>query len=212
MLTGTDAVVHLAWYVENDYLVSPKNIECCIGTLRMAEVIRRSQLTHLVAIGTCLEYKPSLDLLNVTDTVMPDTIYGVAKATTYTVLQEQLTSSCTKFAWCRVFYLNGEGARNESLLPRLHHAFHTGEPMVVRNPEMVLDYMRVEDAARQISETLLHGRKGIINICSGVGVTVREIVENLRKKSRFPNSVSYSANQIEDNPATRIGKPSFGYN
>jgi dTDP-6-deoxy-L-talose 4-dehydrogenase (NAD+) len=210
VLNGTDAVVHLAWYVEKDYLTSPKNLECCIGTLRMVEVIKRSQVGHLVAIGTCLEYKPSLALLEVSDVVMPDTIYGVAKATTHRILQEQLECTRTKVAWCRVFYLNGEGVRDESLIQRLSYAFDTGEPMVVRNPEMVLDYMRVEDAARQISETLLGEKTETINICSGVGITVREIVENLRENSKFPDSVSYCTTGAKDNSVTRVGKPSLG--
>ena len=210
VLNGTDAVVHLAWYVEKDYLTSPKNLECCIGTLRMVEVIKRSQVGHLVAIGTCLEYKPSIALLDVSDVVMPDTIYGVAKATTHRILQEQLECTRTKVAWCRVFYLNGEGVRDESLIQRLSYAFDTGEPMVVRNPEMVLDYMRVEDAARQISETLLGEKTETINICSGVGITVREIVENLRENSKFPDSVSYCTTGAKDNSVTRVGKPSLG--
>ena len=45
ILDQIDAIVHLAWYVQEGYLTHPKNIDCCVGTLRMIEALKRSQIS-----------------------------------------------------------------------------------------------------------------------------------------------------------------------
>ncbi len=206
-LDDIDTVIHLAWYVGDDYLNSPLNLDCCLGTLRMVESLRRSQISHFVVVGTCLEYKPSIGPLTVSDEIEPDTIYGVSKFTTHKIAQQLLHGTGITMSWCRMFFLFGDGQRSNALLPRLKKSFAIGKDLVIDNPASVIDLMDVSQAAVDITERVLHPQNGVFNICSGIGRSVRDIVESLRDGAQYPQAVRYAPIEDRPQPMILIGIP-----
>lgn len=83
------------------------------------------------------------------------------------------------FAWCRLFYLHGEGEHKNRLVPQLHASLSKGRMMELTSGTQVRDFMDVREAGRQIAEVALGDVVGAFNICTGRGVTVRELAESI---------------------------------
>jgi len=119
---GVDTVIHAAWYAEPGlYLQSPKNLDCVIGTLRLEQGAIDAKVRRFVGIGSCFEYDLSVGHLSVATPLKPTTPYAQAKADAFTALSRLLPPNGVEFAWCRLFYLYGEGEDARRLV-LFHHA------------------------------------------------------------------------------------------
>jgi len=177
---GVDTVVHAAWYVKpGQYLQSPKNLECLAGTLRLAQGASRAKVRRFVGIGTCFEYDLSAGHLTVATPLRPSTPYAAAKAAAFMALSQYLPQQGVEFAWCRLFYLYGEGEDARRLVPYLRAKLSAGEPADLSSGTQIRDYLDVREAGRMIVEQALGAGQGPVNICSGTPVTVRELAERI---------------------------------
>jgi len=179
-LTGIDAVVHAAWYVEpGKYLDSPLNIDCAMGSLAIAEGAVRAGVRKFVGVGTCFEYRLPNAAITETSEAGPVTLYAAAKLALYRMLARRFAGSGTAFAWARLFYLFGEGEHPARLFPTLHRKLSAGEPMLLSSGDKIRDFLDVAEAGRLIAALAETGQTGIANICSGRPVTIRQIAEDI---------------------------------
>jgi dTDP-6-deoxy-L-talose 4-dehydrogenase (NAD+) len=177
---GVDTAIHAAWYAEpGKYLQSPKNGECLAGTLRFAEGAARARLRRFVGIGSCFEYDMSAGHLAVDTPLKPSTPYARAKVDVFNALSASLPRQGVAFAWCRLFYLYGEGEDPRRLVSYLRERLQAGEPAELSSGTQVRDFLDVREAGRMIAEAALGAVEGPLNICSGRPVTVREVAERI---------------------------------
>jgi len=177
---GVDTVIHAAWYAEpGRYLHSPLNRDCLAGTLRLGEGAIAAKVRRFVGIGTCFEYDLSAGHLTVETRLKPATPYAQAKVEAFKALSQMLPPAGVEFAWCRLFYLYGEGEDARRLMPYLRARLAAGEPAELTSGEQIRDYLDVREAGRMIAEAALGTVQGPLNICSGMPVTIREIAERI---------------------------------
>jgi dTDP-6-deoxy-L-talose 4-dehydrogenase (NAD+) len=175
-----DTVIHLAWYVEpSTYLHSDKNLECLIGTIDLAKGAAQAGVRRFVGIGTCFEYDLDEGRLSVNTPLRPLTPYGAAKAATFLVLSQWLPPRHVEFCWCRLFYLYGEGEKQDRFVPYLRKKLALGEPAKLTSGQQVRDYLDVRDAAHMIVDAALGEERGPVNICSGEPKTIRQFAEQI---------------------------------
>jgi nucleoside-diphosphate-sugar epimerase len=180
---GVDTVIHVAWYAEpGKYLQSGLNLDCLIGTINLAKGAARAGVRRFVGIGTCFEYDLTNGLLSVETPLNPLTPYAGAKAAAYMSLSQWLPQRNLEFAWCRLFYLYGEGEDERRLVPFLRKKLSAGEPAKLSSGEQTRDYMDVNEAGKLIVNIALQHRQGPINICSGIPITVRQLAEKIAKE------------------------------
>ena len=180
VLLNVDTIIHLAWYVEpGKYLHSSKNLDCLQGTLNMAKAAVQAGVRRIIGIGTCFEYDLSYGILSTDTPLKPENAYACAKAATYMLLSQTLTSHSIEFAWCRLFYLYGEGEDSRRLVPYLRAQLEAGEIANLTSGHQIRDYLNVSEVGRVIVEIAFTKKQGPINICSGIPVTVRQIAENI---------------------------------
>jgi len=180
LLTGFDTLIHCAWCTDQpDYLSSPLNMECLEGTLRLASAFTASGGKRFVWVGTCAEYAASLSPLTVSAPLSPTTLYGSCKAAAFLVLQNLLATTATSFAWCRLFYLYGEGEHSNRLTPTVRQHLENELPIPLTDGTQIRDFLDVRDAGRMIATCAIANVTGAINVCSGTGITVRAYVERL---------------------------------
>ncbi len=173
---GIDIIIHTAWYAEpGNYRHSPKNMDCLLGTLQMGRGAVMAGVRRVVGLGTCLEYDTREGMLTVESPLRPRTPYAGAKAAAYTALANWLPMQGTEFAWCRIFYLYGEGEDGRRLVPYLHAKLAAGEPAELTSGIQIRDFLDVREAGDMIASIALGTQQGAINICSGVPVTVRQL-------------------------------------
>lgn len=180
LLVGTRTLIHMAWYAEpGKYLISPLNLDCLMGTLNLARAFAASGGARFVGIGTCAEYDLTAGLLRADSPLAPETLYAACKASAFQVLRRFLQPEGVSFAWCRLFYLYGEGEDDRRLAPYVRTQLEAGHEVHLTRGEQVRDFIDVREAGRMIVEIALGQGEGAVNVCSGVPVTVREFAERI---------------------------------
>ena len=180
LVSGFDILVHCAWCTDrSDYLSSLVNTCCLEGTIRLAQAFAATGGKRFVGLGTCAEYDNSAGILTAATPLRPSNLYAATKAAAYLVLNNLLPPLGVSFAWCRLFYLFGEGERADRLVPTVRRLLEQGMAVSLTEGTQVRDFMDVRDAGRMIAETALADKEGVFNICSGVGTTIRALVESI---------------------------------
>lgn len=207
---GVDTVVHVAWYAEPGvYLQSPKNLECLVGTLALAQGAARAQVRRLCGLGTCFEYELSGGVLALDTPLRPTTPYAGAKAAAFQALSTWLPAQQVEFVWCRLFYLFGEGEDARRLVPYLRKALAAGEPALLTSGQQIRDFLDVREAGHRVAQAALGGVHGPVNIASGMPITVRQLAEQIADEYGRRDLLRFGAR--EDNlvdPPCVVGIPS----
>lgn len=214
---GQEAVAHVAWYAEpGKYLTSPQNLTCLAGTLHLAQGAAAAGVRHFTGVGTCFEYDLKTEALarqealTVDAPLGPATPYGAAKAATWLALSRALPGMGMGFAWCRLFYLFGEGEDPRRLVPYVHAQLCAGLPVELTSGQQGRDFLDVTDAGRQIAEVVLTGREGALNICSGTPVTVAALARRIAEDYGRGDLIRLGARPDRvDDPSYVVGVPSL---
>ncbi|BBZ69191.1 NAD-dependent epimerase/dehydratase family protein [Mycobacterium paraseoulense] len=180
LLEGSEILVHAAWYAEpGKYLTSSLNLSCLTGTLNLASAFATVGGKRFVGIGSCAEYDSSAGLMTTDTPLAPNTLYAACKASAFQVLRYFLGGEGMSFAWCRIFYLYGEGEDERRLVPYIRRQLAARQEVFLTRGDQVRDFLNVKDAARMIADVALGQHQGAVNICSGEPVTIRQLAESI---------------------------------
>lgn len=174
-------LVHLAWGGLPNYS-SPHHVEHELPVHRsFLEGLLTAGLRAVTVTGTCFEYGMQLGALTEDLPTMPITAYGTAKDELRMQLERLRMGRSFNLTWARLFYLYGEGQAPGSLLPQLEDAIARGDAVFnMSGGEQLRDYLPVEAAAGYLVELAMNGRdNGVVNVCSGRPVSVRDLVEDV---------------------------------
>jgi nucleoside-diphosphate-sugar epimerase len=173
-----DAALHCAWYVEPGlYPESPKNIDCLMQSVRLAEDLIAASCRRIVMVGTCAEYDTDAGFLREDGPVRPATLYAATKLATRLIVERLAERSGAALAWARLFYLYGPDEDPRRLIPALIRALLEGREFPATDGEQVRDYLHIDDAAAGLAELVGNGVPGVFNICSGEGIRLRRIMQ-----------------------------------
>lgn len=175
-----DTIIHVAWYAEpGKYLLSDKNMDCLQGTLNLAKGAVHAGVKRFLGVGTCFEYDLTGGMLSINTPLKPITPYAAAKAATYLALSQWLPNKNTEFAWCRLFYLYGEGEDERRLVPYIRSRLENNQIAELTSGNQIRDFMDVSDAGRMITVVAFDSVQGAVNVCTGTPVTVRQLAEKI---------------------------------
>lgn len=175
-----DVIVHAAWYAEpGKYLQSTLNMDCLVGSLQLARGAVTAGVKRFIGIGTCAEYDQSHGVLTVDTALKPSTPYAAAKAALFLALSQWLPTQSVTLAWCRLFYLYGEGEDRRRLVPYIRRQLEKGESVELTSGKQIRDFLDVAKAGKKIAEIALDDCIGPINVSSGVPITVRQLAEQI---------------------------------
>ncbi|AXX97719.1 NAD-dependent epimerase/dehydratase family protein [Profundibacter amoris] len=177
---GVDTIIHAAWYAEpGKYLTSPKNLDCLAGTIAMAQGAMAAGLRRFVGVGTCFEYDVSVGDLTTDTPLAPQSPYAGAKAAAFLALSQALPVQDVEFAWCRLFYLYGEGEDARRFVPYLRGQLEKGEVAELTSGKQWRDFMDVRRAGDMIAQVAMGKVTGAVNVCSGQAITIRQLAERI---------------------------------
>ena len=206
---GIDIVIHAAWHVEpGQYLESEKNADCLIGSIELVRGAAYAKVRKFVGIGTCFEYELSASRLSIQTPLKPLTTYAAAKTALFTFCSSYFPPRGTDFAWCRLFYLYGEGEDERRLVPYVRGKISKGEVAELTSGKHIRDYMDVSQAGDQISEVALGTEVGPLNICSGLATTVRDLTGKIAEEYGRPDLLLFGGKDENINePPCVFGEP-----
>jgi nucleoside-diphosphate-sugar epimerase len=174
-------LLHMAWYAEHGrFWDSPLNLEWVEATLRLMRAFIAAGGRRAVLAGTCAEYAWDREIYSEHDAALaPATLYGAAKNSTRALTEALAAEAGIDVAWGRLFFLYGPGEAQTRLVPSVVRALLCGEPAPVTEGDQVRDFMHVADAGAAFAALLASDVRGAVNIASGTGVAVRQLVELL---------------------------------
>lgn len=184
LLGQPDVLIHMAWGGLPNYKSLHHFEEELPAQYRFLKALVESGLKNLLVTGTCFEYGMQSGPLREDSEVQPDNPYGLAKDTLRRQLEYLQQVTPFNLTWTRLFYLYGEGQAENSLLPQLQRAVARGDQVFnMSGGEQLRDYLPISEVAQYIVSLALTGQNnGIVNICSGIPISVRKLVEGWIKE------------------------------
>jgi nucleoside-diphosphate-sugar epimerase len=176
-----ELLLHLAWYAEHGrFWTSLENVRWVEATLRLFRSFAAHGGRRAVVAGTCAEYQWGVGdgvCHEQSTPLRPATLYGISKGSTRAVAEVFAQEVGLELGWGRVFHLYGPGEPATRLVPSVACGLLNGSEVSTSSGTQVRDFLHVEDVAGAFVALLDSAVTGPVNIGSGQGVTVRQVVE-----------------------------------
>lgn len=174
-----DAIIHLAWGGLPDYTSLhhfERELPAHYGFCR---TMVEAGAPALLITGTCYEYGMTDGRLDEQVEATPANPYALAKTTLRRQLEFLQQKQSFALTWARLFYTYGTGQAPTSIWPLLTAAVARGDAVFPMSMgEQLRDYLPVSEIADTLAELAMRREgAGIVNICSGKPVSIRNLVE-----------------------------------
>ena len=208
-LNGIDVVVNLVCAG-----VSPKkasweelekvNIDFPMKLIKYAQL---AKVKRFIATGTCLEYGTEAekwDLIHPRASLNPLTPYASSKAASFFLLNAFAKENSIELFYGRIFYAFGSGQYKYNFFPSLKTAALNGQDFTILNPNMVLDFIAVEEVAKHLRvaverNDIIPNKPLIVNIGTGKGTKIIDFA-----KDKWNEFMAKGNLLIEENNKLRI--------
>ena len=182
-----DLLIHLAWEGLSDYLSEVHIKRTLPNHYSFIAKMVEGGVKSVVVSGTCLEYGMQSKMLDESMPCMPVTAYGSAKNQLRQQLSQLQGQYEFKLTWMRLFYVDGDNPQRPTLFNVLKRAVEKGESSFnMSGGEQLRDFIPINDLAVMIGELALKMLDiGVVNICSGMPVSVKEYVEHKIKENNW---------------------------
>ncbi len=172
-----DVLVHLAWSGLNDFRSNEHQEQVAAHARFLASSIEAG-VQRVVCAGTCLEYGLTEGEIDEERPAQPTVAYAKAKNELHKEVIELTKRTETSLLWARIFYPFGPGQHPKSLWASLQDAIDRADPTFPMSLGMqVRDYLPVEDVGAILAQLACAEADGILNVCSGEPVVLRQMVE-----------------------------------
>lgn len=184
-IASSDKLIHLAWSGLPNYKELFHFEKNLFPQYLFLKKLVSLGLKDITITGTCLEYGMKEGPLNTRMTADPQNPYALGKDTLRRFLQQLQTKETFKLKWLRLFYMYGEGQSEKSILSQLEKALKNGDKVFnMSGGEQLRDYLPVKMVAELIINAALDNEKnGVYNICSGIPISIKELVEDYLKNN-----------------------------
>ena len=190
-----ERLLHLAWYTEHGaFWSSVENLPWVEASVRLWRAFAAGGGERALMVGSCAEYQWGEPVLSERETpCRPASLYGACKDAVRRVVESASAVTGTSSAWARVFFVYGPEESSRRLVASVARALIEGRPAPSSAGEQVRDFIHVSDAASALATLLDSAVEGPVNVGSGAGVRVREVVEGLGRLSGRPELIELGA-------------------
>ena len=215
MLGSPDVVIHLAWKdgFKHNSLSHIENLYS--HYLFITKLLATGNVKSISVMGSMHEVGYHEGIINSNTACNPCSLYGIAKNALRQMLLNAVTNSETKLKWLRAYYIYGDSYRGSSIFSKIVNAAKEGKKTFPMNDgNNMYDFISVFDLAKQISLASIQNKyNGIINVCSGKPVRLRDQVEAFITQNNLDIELQYGVfpkraydSPIEFGDATIINK------
>lgn len=193
-------VLHNAWDVTPGlFWTNPENTLWADASIALASACVETG-ARLVGIGTCAEYDWSDPVLSENTPLLPATPYGKAKARVW----DHIAASGANAAWARVFLPYGPGDNPKRLVPSVVASLLRHQAIELSSGLQERDFIFAPDVARMCVELLLGDRAGAFNVGTGIGTSVRTVVESVADMLKADRALLLFGARPDNNEPPRL--------
>ncbi|WP_157151090.1 NAD(P)-dependent oxidoreductase [Brachyspira sp. SAP_772] len=173
-------LIHLAWDIKD--LNSHVHFELFLSSLLMLKHFIKNGGKKVIFIGTCSEYDFYDRAIKETDNVNPRNLYSKYKNYLREISEFYCLKNNIDFCWARVFYVYGKNENPKRIFPYIINNLKENKKVVINHSQLKKDYMFAGDVAKAIALITNSNFNGIINICSGKPISLKEFALIIAKK------------------------------
>ena len=194
-LERPDLCIHMAWqdgFIHN----SPKHMENLSSHFTFLKNLIHGGCKNIAVMGTMHEVGFWEGMVDANTPCNPLSQYGVAKnALRQALLLLTKDMPDVHIYWLRAFYILGDDSRNSSVFTKLLQAAEDGKKTFpFTTGENQYDFINVRQLARYIvAASTQTTYTGIIHVCSGKPVSLKEKVEEFIREKGIDISLEYGA-------------------
>ena len=178
-LGSPDVLIHLAWRNGFDHRAE-SHITDLPGHYLFLRYMIDAGVKSVSVMGTMHEVGFYEGAITEDTPCAPLSLYGIGKNALRQSLLVYAEGRSVSVKWLRAYYILGDNARNKSIFSRILGWAKEGKktfPFTMGTNKY--DFISVERLAEQISEASIQNAvEGIINVCSGTPVALKDMVEN----------------------------------
>ena len=189
-----DACAHLAWFSDpHTYLASRENLSALNASLAFVARLLDSGCRRFLITGTCAEYSPSDQRLTEDSPTGPRTLYAASKLSLKMLATELAAEGNASLAWARLFHMYGPFENEQRLVPAVINTLLKGAKFAATDGTQLRDYLHVADVASGLKDLVGAGANGTFNICSGIPVSVREVIATIAEILGRSEAIQFGA-------------------
>lgn len=188
-----DCLIHLAWEQLNEYRNEEHLSRQLPNHKHFLSNLIQNGLRDLTVVGTCYEYGLREGELEESMAAAPIFPYSQAKVALYEYLLSLTSKHSFSLKWPRVFYVFGEVKERKNLYTLLNAAVaNHDESFNMSGGEQIRDFLSpTEIASYIVSVALQSAENGVVNICSGNAVRLKDLVENFLATHKSSLKINY---------------------
>jgi nucleoside-diphosphate-sugar epimerase len=177
-------LLHFAWYaVPGKYWTSPENRRWVHASMELLRAFERHGGRRLVMAGSCAEYDWNHGVCSEFSTPLaPRTVYGECKHSLQGMVSTFSREAGMSSAWGRIFFLFGPHEHPDRLVSSVILSLMRGEIAKCSTGEQERDFLHVVRAASAFVTLLESDVEGPVNIASGRGIAVRDLVTKIAER------------------------------
>ena len=185
-LGSPDAIIHLAWRDGFNHKADSHIVDLPGHYLFLRNMIEAG-VKSVSVMGTMHEVGYYEGAITEDTPCQPLSNYGIGKNALRQSLFTCAEGKDVSVKWLRAYYILGDNARNKSIFSRILDWAAEGKktfPFTMGTNKY--DFIQVPELAKQIAEASIQNEvEGIINVCSGKPVALKDVVENFIRENEL---------------------------
>jgi len=177
-------LLHFAWCAEpGRFWTDPENTEWVRSSMELLKHFHEQGGKRAVISGSCAEYDWNKSFLSENSGPQkPATLYGKCKQELQIKSQSFYRETNLSLCWVRIFFVYGPYEHSARLVPSVVCSLLKNETADCSNGNQKRDLLFVEDVASGFVSILENRITGIVNIGSGRGVILKNVIETIGDK------------------------------
>lgn len=193
-LDRPDVCIHMAWRNGFNHN-APTHMGDLSGHFNFLTHMIEGGLKNVAVMGTMHEVGYWEGAIGADTPCNPLSQYGVAKNALRQAMLTYVSGKDVNLYWLRAFYILGDDTRNKSVFSKLLESANAGEPTFpFTSGKNKYDFIDVETLAKYIAiASTQRAVTGVINVCSGVPVSLGDKAEEFIKEKGLSIRLNYGA-------------------
>lgn len=188
-------LLHFAWTTEpGKYWSSKDNLSWLKASIDLVQSFALHGGKRAIFSGTCAEYDWGvLEFKEYATPCLPQTLYGTCKLALQMVLEALAKEMGLSQAWGRIFHLYGPHEYPQRFVPAIIKGLLQKQPVPCSHGNQIRDFLHVQDVADAFIALLDSEVQGIVNIGSGEGVTLKQVIHKITEQLGSLDQIQFDA-------------------
>jgi nucleoside-diphosphate-sugar epimerase len=188
-------LLHLAWYaVSGKYWTALENFQWVQVSLDLVRMFAGAGGERIVAAGSCAEYDWSYGYCQANITpIAPQSPYGTCKQTFSLLLESFCQQTGISWSWGRIFWLYGRYEDPNRLVSSVIRSLLRERIAQCSAGSQIRDFLYVKDVADVLVKLLGSNMVGVIDIGSGIPISIGDLVTYIANKLDRVELVKFGA-------------------